>query len=67
MKNRIAFVYMLIVIFLVFAFSFSFFIEARQESKLEAKQTQQVEKTLTAGAEQFYIQLTALAERTPEP
>ena len=63
MKNKIAFVYMLIVVLLIFMFSFSFAIEYRKD----VKETQRVEQTLTAGTKQFHIQLTALAERTPEP
>jgi len=60
MKNKLIFVYLLIVVLLFVMFSFSLYIEDRRE-------TESIQQTEDAGAEIFHIQLTAIAERTPYP
>jgi len=47
-------------------FSFSYYIEIRQES-IRVTQTHQAEETAVAGAEILHTQLTAIAEGTPYP
>ena len=68
MKNKIVFVYLLIVMFLFVLFMFSAYIESNKEiTNKHAKETQQIEETIDAGARLFIIQLTAIAEETPYP
>ena len=56
----------MILILLIFMFSFSYYIEIRQDT-IHATQTQQAEETEIAGAKILHAQLTAIALGTPVP